>query len=200
MLDIKINNTGQLIYNKDFDAEIIKKKLLLEFEYDYWEPSLYIIILELRENSNSDDFILKATKMYIDDFELNEKEYLDIVADEAIFRRLIRARAQWPYLRPLLGQWHTSKDFCSVLLVLFSNYGLLNLAHWLGVHFLDKLEAAIDYRSTARVLDLVWITVGIAINIYIKKKNIQINQIMDENNNSHIFLKVWYLYYRWAGI
>ena len=23
---------------------------------------------------------------------------------------------------------------------------------------------------------------------------------MDENNNSHIFLKVWYLYYRWAGI
>ena len=104
LLDIKINNAGQLIYNKDFDAETIKKKLLPEFEYSCRGPSLHIIILELGENPNSDDSILKAAKMYIDDFELNKKEYLDIIADEAIFRYLMRARAQWSYLRPLLGQ------------------------------------------------------------------------------------------------
>src|SRR5205814_9799856 len=85
-----------------------------------------------------------------------------IEADEAIFRRLIKCQEKWPNVRPLLGQWHTSKDFCSVLLVLFSSYGLLSLASHLGVRFLDKFEAVVDYRSTARVLDLLWVAVATA--------------------------------------
>ena len=138
--------------------------------------------------------------MYKADFNLPETAYLDIVADEAIFRRLVRCQAQWPQLRPLLGQWHTSKDFCSVLIVLFSSYGLLNLARRLGVRFLDKFEAAVDYRTTSRVLDFLWVAVGISINIYTKKKNINFSEIIDKNTDTNILLKIWYLYYQWAGI
>ncbi|PKK57698.1 hypothetical protein RhiirC2_797577, partial [Rhizophagus irregularis] len=104
-----------------------------------------------------------------------------IKPDEAIFRRLIKCKEKWPHIRPLLGQWHTSKDFCSVLIVLFSSYGLLSLASRLGVRFLDKFESAVDFRSTARVLDLIWVAVGVAINIYITEKGILFSEIM---NNS----------------
>ncbi|RGB43544.1 hypothetical protein C1646_749560 [Rhizophagus diaphanus] len=72
----------------------------------------------------------------------------DVVADEAIFRRIIKLTDQWPYLRPIIGQWHTSKDMCSILIVLFSSYGIFDLANSLGVKFLEKLESVVDYRST----------------------------------------------------
>ncbi|GBB89175.1 hypothetical protein RclHR1_15870002 [Rhizophagus clarus] len=55
-------------------------------------------------------------------------------------------------------------------------YGLLSLASHLG--------AAVE----------------IAINIYIESKNISFFKIMDGKNDTHICLKIWYLYYRWAGI
>src|SRR5436853_5530466 len=81
--------------------------------------------------------------------------------------------------------------FCSVLLVLFSSYGLLSLASRLGVRFLDKFELAVDYRSTARVLDLIWVAVGVAINIYITKKELLFSEIMDSDKDTHICLKVF---------
>ncbi|GBC20785.2 cytochrome P450 [Rhizophagus irregularis DAOM 181602=DAOM 197198] len=127
----------------------------------------------------------------------NSHSFLDIVADEAIFHRLIKCKEKWPHIRPLLGQWHTSKDFCSVLIVLFFSYGLLSLASCLGVRFLDKFESAVDFKSTARVLNLIWVAVGIAINIYITEKGILFSEIMNSDN---ICLKIWNLYYQWAGI
>src|SRR5436190_21490791 len=153
-------------------------------------PSPNIVILEPGANPNSDEEILRVAEMYKDDFALESHSFLDIVADEAIFRRLIKCRAKWTNIRPLLVQWHTSKDFCSVLLVLFSSYGLLSLASHLGVRFLDKFESVIDYRSTARVLDLLWIAIGISINIYITKKEILFSEIMNSEENNHICLKV----------
>src|SRR5581483_739499 len=142
-----------------------------------------VIILEPGANPNSDEDILHAAEMYKKDFALEDGNFLDIVADEAIYRRLIKCRKKWPNLRPLLGQWHTSKDFCSVIIVLFSSYGLLSLASRLGVRFLDKFELVVDYRSTARVLDLLWAAVGIAINIYTTSKKMSFSEIMDGKNN-----------------
>jgi hypothetical protein len=194
------NIHGELSYEKDFDAESIKRIILTKLDYGCLGLSPNVIILEPGTNPNSDDEILRAAKLYKEDFALEDHDFLDIVADEAIFRRLIKGKKNWPNLRPHLGQWHTSKDFCSVLLVLFSSYGLLSLASRLGVRFLDKFEAAVDYRSTSRVLDLLWVAIGIAINIYTTSKKIPFSEIMDGNNNTHICLKVWYLYYRWAGI
>ncbi len=106
---------------------------------------------------------------------------MDIVANKAIFCWLIKCQKKWPNIRPLLGQWYTSKDFCSVLIVLFSNYDLLSLASCLGIRFLDKFESVIDYCSTAWVLDLLWIAVGIAINIYITEKGLSIFKNFQSN-------------------
>ena len=64
------------------------------------------------------------------------------------------------------------------------------MASRLGVRFLDKFEAAVDYRSTARVLDLLWVAVGVAINIYITKNGISFTEIMDGNNDTYVCLKV----------
>ncbi|GBC39514.2 hypothetical protein GLOIN_2v1480545 [Rhizophagus irregularis DAOM 181602=DAOM 197198] len=199
LLDFK-NINGELSYRKDFDAKSVKDILLSKLDYGCLEPSPNVIILEPGNNPNSDEEILNAAEMYKKEFDLKDYEFLDIVADEAIYRRLIKCKKKWTKLRPHLGQWHTSKDFCSVLLVLFSSYGLLSLASRLGVRFLDKLEIVVDYRSTARVLDLLWVAVKIAINIYINLKKINFSEILDGKNDTHICLKVWYLYYRWAGI
>jgi hypothetical protein len=128
--------------------------------------------------------------MYKKDFSISNYSFLDIVADEVIFRRLIKYQKKWPKIRSHLGQWHISKDLCSVLIVLFSSYGLLSLASRLGVCFLDKFEATVDYQSTARVLDLLWVAIGIAINIYIKKNGLSFSEIMDDENDAHICLKV----------
>ena len=190
LLDFKEIN-GELIYNKNFDAESIKHVILTKLDYGCFGPSPNIVILEPGSNPNSDEEILRVAEMYKKDFSLESHSFLDIVADEAIFRRLIKCQNEWPNIRPLLGQWHTSKDFCSVLLVLFSSYGLLSLASYLGVRFLDKFETAVDYRSTARVLDILWVAIGIAISIYITKKGILFSEIMDLEN--HICLKVKYL-------
>ncbi|PKK68321.1 hypothetical protein RhiirC2_782400 [Rhizophagus irregularis] len=65
--------------------EIIKKEILVEFEYDYKGPSPHVVILELTDNLNSNQAILEAANMYRADFNLQENGYLDIIADEAIF-------------------------------------------------------------------------------------------------------------------
>ncbi len=53
---------------------------------------------------------------------------------------------------------------------------------------------------TSRVLDFLWVAVGVSINIFTKKKNINLSEIMNENTDTNILLKIWYLYYQWAGM
>ncbi|PKK55403.1 hypothetical protein RhiirC2_859033 [Rhizophagus irregularis] len=57
------------------------------------------------------------------------------------------------------------------------------MAGILGVRFLDKLEKGVDFRATSRVLELIWISVGIAIHIYVKKKKQTLDNILKEENN-----------------
>ncbi|RIA90783.1 hypothetical protein C1645_822932 [Glomus cerebriforme] len=173
LLDLK-NINGKLTYRRNFDAESVKRIILSKLDHRYLGPLPNIIILESGNNPNSDEEILRSAEMYKKDFSLENYDFLDI--------------------------WHTSKDFCSVLIVLFSSYGLLSLASRLGVRFLDKFELAVDYRSTTRILDLLWVAVEIAINIYINSKKIPFSEIIDGKNDTNICLKVWYLYYKWAGI
>ncbi|RGB25558.1 hypothetical protein C1646_723449, partial [Rhizophagus diaphanus] len=148
LLDFK-EIEGELIYKTNFDRETIKRVLLTKLDPGCLGSSPNVVILEPEANPNSDKKILHISEMYKEDFAMNNHSFLDIIADEAIFHRLIKCRKKWLNIRPHLDQWHMSKDFCSVLIVLFSNYRLLNLASRLGVHFLDKFEAAVDYRSTA---------------------------------------------------
>ncbi|GES76689.1 hypothetical protein GLOIN_2v1793246 [Rhizophagus clarus] len=103
LLDIQKTNEKNIEYNRNFDAETIKKKILAEFEYGCKGPSPHVVILEPADSPNSDQAILEVANMYRADFNLQENRYLDIVADEAIFRWLMRCQAQFPQLRPLLG-------------------------------------------------------------------------------------------------
>src|SRR4051812_28163256 len=137
ILDFKKINS-ELTYNNNFDAESIKQIILTKLEHGCLGSSPNIVILELGSNPNSDEEILHVAQMYKEDFTLENHSFLDIVADEAIFRQLIKCQNEWPNIRPLLGQWHVSKDFCLILLVLFSSYGLFSLASYLDVRFLDK--------------------------------------------------------------
>ncbi|PKC04709.1 hypothetical protein RhiirA5_421879 [Rhizophagus irregularis] len=170
---------------------------LLDFQENMNED---VIILAPAGSPNDDNEIFRATQMYKEEFSLNDDEYLGICADEAIFRRLIKSRTRWEKIRPILGQWHTSKEMLGVLLTIFSSYGIFNLAAAIGVRFLDKLQAVVDYRSTRRVLELIWVAVGIAIHIYAKKKNIDIENISTEPINENICIKVWYFYYKYFAI
>ena len=154
----------------------------------------HIVILEAGGNPNNDEDIFAACEKYIKDLELVENQPVEICCDEAIFRRVIKLHQKNSRIKPLLGQWHTSKDMCSTLLTIFSSYGIYNLAAMLGVKFLDKLESVVDYRSTCKVLDLIWLAVACAIYICITEKQIEISQIEEENND---LLKVWYCFYKW---
>ncbi|RIA83427.1 hypothetical protein C1645_833860 [Glomus cerebriforme] len=89
LLDFKkINN--ELIYRIDFDAEIVKHIVLTRIDYGCLGPFYNIVILELDANPNSDEEILHVAKAYKEDFELENHSYLNIVANEAIFCRLIK--------------------------------------------------------------------------------------------------------------
>ncbi|GBB92037.1 hypothetical protein RclHR1_31290001 [Rhizophagus clarus] len=86
LLDIQRTNEENIEYNRNFDAETIKKEILAEFEYGCKGPSPHVVILEPTDSPNSDQVILEAANMYRADFNLQENRYLDIVANEAIFR------------------------------------------------------------------------------------------------------------------
>ena len=160
-----------LIWNQDFDIEIINKKITeIYTNINNLLLPANIVILEANGNPNNNDDIAKACDQYFVDLNIDYNEGINVCCDEAIFRRVMRYHLINPKVCPLLGQWYTNKDMCSVLLVIFSSYGIYNLAAFLGVKFLDKLEQVVDYRSTCRILDLLWRAVGCALNIYTKKR------------------------------
>jgi len=157
-----------------------------------------VVILKPGPEPNSDSNVFLACGMYQSDMmSALGSNMLDISADEAIFRRIVKYKEQGKPVRPILGQWHTSKDMCAALIAAFSGYGIFNMAAELGVRFLDKLDAVVDYRATFLVLDLIWAAVGIAISRYLDQRNptLTFDGILDSDNGP---LKVWYLYFRWG--
>ncbi|POG82656.1 hypothetical protein GLOIN_2v1469926 [Rhizophagus irregularis DAOM 181602=DAOM 197198] len=159
LLAFRLNEKGELEYNKNFDFTAVDLEISKQINFGCKLPPPNVVILEPSGSPNDNNEILRATEMYKKDFLLNENDFLDICADEAIFRRLIKCRNKSENIRPILGQWHTSKDMMSALLILFSSYGIYDLTTALGVKFLDKLAAVVDYRSTRRVLELIWTAV-----------------------------------------
>ncbi|PKC70635.1 hypothetical protein RhiirA1_454521 [Rhizophagus irregularis] len=192
----EFNNENILSWNQNFDIEIINKKIIEIYNTCSLLPPANVVILEAGGNPNNNDDIAKACDQYFVDLNISNNESINVCCDEAIFRRVMQYHSINPRVCPLLGQWHTSKDMCSVLLVIFSSYGIYNLAAFLGVKFLDKLEQVADYRSTCRVLDLLWGAVGCALNIYAKKNNFNFEDIIKKDNN---LLKVWYYFFKWGS-
>ncbi|RHZ43769.1 hypothetical protein Glove_856g18 [Diversispora epigaea] len=198
LLNFHINNDFSIQYSSSYNVEIFNEKIRNYFCNDNLSnyPPAHLVILEAGDNPNNDANINAACEQYFNDLKINNNSKIEVVGDEAIFRRILKYYQNNSRIRPLLGQWHTSKDMCSVLLTIFSVYGIYNMAAILEVVFLDKLEKVVNYRSTCRILDLIWIAVGSAIHIYIKKKNLNFNNIMDMENN---LLKTWFCFYKWTS-
>ncbi|RGB24426.1 hypothetical protein C1646_773121 [Rhizophagus diaphanus] len=157
LLNFLTSSEGQLLYNTNFDMAVIHQKILESVDHGCLADAPNIVILETGGIPNSDEGIFRSTEIYKQDFNLEPDDYLNVVADEAIFRRLIKQKEVWPKLHPILGQWYTFKNMCRVLIILFSSYGIFDLAKVSGVKFLDKLDKIVDYRSTVHVLELIWL-------------------------------------------
>src|SRR6185295_4363163 len=138
-----------------------------------------------------------ACDMYLDDFGASVHGTLDLACDQALYQRLNKYSNPNQKLNCILGAWHTNKSMCNTLITAFSGYGIFGMARCLGARYLDKLEKVVDYRSTFRVLELIWAAVGIAICFYKNENNVSNDDILAGNNN---ILKVWLHYYKWAGL
>ena len=92
LLNFKEDIYGELSYERNFDAECIKRTVLSKLDRGCLGPSPNVIILEPGANPNSDKEILHAAEMYKKDFALEDYDFLDIIADKAIYHRLIRVK------------------------------------------------------------------------------------------------------------
>ena len=174
-----------IIYNNDWDADSFLEKIAQEIPIGYNVPPPNVVILKLDDNPNCNKNVHNACDLYYEDVGITNTGCLDIACDEAIFHWLIlyKEKNNDKIVRSLLGQWHTSRNMCIALINIFSGYGIANIAAKLGVWFLDKLEKVVDYQATCRVLELIWVAVGIAIFKYLYNKNQTVNDIESNNNN-----------------
>ncbi|CAG8749229.1 19_t:CDS:1, partial [Dentiscutata heterogama] len=113
-----------------------------------------VIILKAGSASNSNLAVHRTCEMYIEDLNLNQEDSLYIACDEAIFCRLIDYSNNQLKLNPILGQWHTSKDMCSALIIAFSSYGLFRLASILDMKFLKSFRMLLITKQYFTFLSL----------------------------------------------
>jgi hypothetical protein len=158
-------------------------------------PPPNIIILNAGDPPSNDLAVHECLKMYTNEIGIENNSYINVVANEAIFRHGISFCKTNNKTKMILEQWHTNKDMMSALITIFSGYGLFNMAGILGVRFLNKLEKCVDFRATSKVLELIWVAVGLAIHLYAKKKKQTLDNILEENK----LIKIWYLYFQWAN-
>ena len=172
-------------YINDWDADSFLEKIAQKIPIKCNVLHLNIIILKPGNNPNCNENIHNACDLYYEDVGIVNTGCLDIACDEAIFHQLIlyKEKNDDKIVRPLLGQWHTSRDMCIILINIFLGYGIANMAAKLSIQFLDKLEKVVDYQATCRVLKLIWVAVGIVIFKYLYNKNQTVNDIESNNNN-----------------
>jgi len=197
MVELKNMIIFSLNYMKKMKEILEQRKLMKKFNNILNLPPLNLVILSGADEPNSNENVHKACVMYLDDFGASIHGTLDLVCDQAIYQRLNNYSNPNQKLNYILGAWHTNKAMCSALITVFSGYGIFGMARSLGVQYLDKLEKVVDYRSAFRVLELIWGAVGIAIHLYMKKNNVNIDDILASDNN---VLRVWLHYYKWAGL
>ena len=180
----------------DFEMEDVHFEIAKQIPLGCNIPPPKIVILKPGDPPNCNENVHSACEMYRDELPHGCDERLYIACDQAIFGRLTSYKETHSDVRLLLGQWHTSKDMCSTLITIFSGYGIFNLAAVLGVRYLEKFEHVVDYRATCRVLELIWVAVGIALRQHVKREKKTMNEILNSNN---YLIKIWYLFFRWTG-
>ncbi len=102
----------------------------------YQVESPNVVILKPEDNLNNTENIHTAARMYFNDVRIDGIENLEIAYDKAIFRRFNILNEI--NIQPLLDVWHTLKAMCITLLIIFSGYGIYDLAAHFGIYYLDK--------------------------------------------------------------
>ncbi|RIA99636.1 hypothetical protein C1645_730719 [Glomus cerebriforme] len=84
-LMLKLIRKGMIEYQTNFDMDTVHEKILSHVEHGCKVDSSNVVILEPGGILSSDEGILESLQMYKKDLELTSEQYLDVVADEAIF-------------------------------------------------------------------------------------------------------------------
>ncbi len=113
-------------------VEMINQKIINIYNVSSKCLLAYLIILEAGENPNKDIEILLVYEQYYKDFEINNEINIEVICDKAIFWRVLKHHINKPQ--------NTNKNMCNTLLMIFLSYRIYNLASFLKVTFLDKLE------------------------------------------------------------
>ncbi|GES82488.1 hypothetical protein GLOIN_2v1829825 [Rhizophagus clarus] len=174
-------NNENFTYQSNFDESNIRNEIMTYFKVSCNFSPPNIVILNAEDPPSNDSVVHECLKMYANEIGIENDGYINVVADEAIFRRDISFCKSNNKTKIILDQWHTNKDMMSALITIFSGYGIFNMAGILGVRYLDKLEKGVDFRTTSKVLELIWAAVGLAIHLYAKKKKQNLNNILEEN-------------------
>ncbi len=90
LLIFQFNEERKLKYNKNFDFKVVDLEILKQIDFGCKLSSLNVIILKLNESLNNNKEILQAIEMYKKDFSLSKDDFLNICANEVIFRKLIK--------------------------------------------------------------------------------------------------------------
>ncbi|CAG8693369.1 1505_t:CDS:2, partial [Cetraspora pellucida] len=109
----KIQKFDEIFYSfvndkwQTYDTFEIKSELRKNIPVGCKLPQPNIVILKPGDNPCNNINVHQAVNMYFNDIGLGSNNFLDISADQAIFRRLVLLREIRPEIRLLLGSWHT---------------------------------------------------------------------------------------------
>ena len=90
LLNCQIKNNLSIQYSSEYDAEIINDRIINHFNRESSCPPVHVIILEAGNNPNKDANINTVCDQYFDDLQINDDSGIEVVCDEAIFRRVLK--------------------------------------------------------------------------------------------------------------
>ena len=90
LLNCQIENNPPVQFSFEYDAEIINDRIINYFNHGSSCPPVHVIILEAGDNPNSDANINAACDRYFDDLQIDDDLGIEVVYDEAIFRRVLK--------------------------------------------------------------------------------------------------------------
>ncbi|CAB5180534.1 unnamed protein product [Rhizophagus irregularis] len=130
---LTFNENSTPNYHSDFNENDIYTQIMTHFEVGSKLPPPNVIILNAGDPLSNDSAVDKCLRMYLTEIGMENNGNINVVADEAIFRRGISYCKTNQKTKMILGQWHTNKDMIMTLITIFSGYGIFNMAEILGV-------------------------------------------------------------------
>ncbi|CAG8658569.1 11972_t:CDS:2 [Ambispora gerdemannii] len=110
-----------------------------------------VVILEPGKAPSKNEYIHQTVNMFLEDFGYMKNSVLHLMCDEAIYHRMKDYKNEEQIVYCILGQWHTNKSMCSVLIAIFLVMDFLDLSH-----SLEENISISDILTTNNNLLKVW--------------------------------------------